>query len=459
MKKSMKYIGLILAGSVIIIICIFLFIENKKNSNKDEIVHFTKTSPEDQIIYITSDIHYLSEDLTDHKEAFEEYAASGDGKQLKYIDEIVNAFSYDVQKTKPDILIISGDLTSNGEKKSHQDLAEKLADIEQSGTKVFVIPGNHDISNPFARGFKENDYYVTESIRPEEFSSIYADFGYMEAISKDENSLSYLAAPSKKVWLLMIDTNKYKNNETLGYPEAGGILGKGTLDWIRECSDLAKENGAVIITVMHHNILNHSEVIQDDYTLDNSGQTYIQLKENGLNLVFSGHIHVQDIRSDQKDSNRLYDIASGALSVNPHQYGILQYSALNNSLDYSTAKVNVEGWAKTNKSKDKNLLHFQRYAEDYFGKFAYDMAYKALTKDSTFSEEEIESMAETMKILNIRYFSGNEELNSQDVIKTEGYRLWESYTDSFLHGYILSITNDLDTNDNSLHIELGQDSR
>jgi 3',5'-cyclic AMP phosphodiesterase CpdA len=421
-----------------------------RKSAKDSV----QSSDKDKVIYITSDIHYLSDKLIDGGEAYTKFANSRDGKQLGYIDEIFDAFTYNIKNTKPDLLIISGDLTCNGEKESHLDLAEKLNTIEENGTSVYVIPGNHDVSNPWARGFKDTKQYKTESVDEKEFSEIYSDYGYDEAISRDEASLSYLAAPSEDVWLLMLDTNKYKKNYELGIPQVDGILAKATLDWIKTCTDLAKEKGAKIITVMHHNILNHSEVIQEGYTLNNNDQTRMLFQENNLNLIFSGHIHVQDITSDRKSSTPLYDIASNALSVYPHQYGVLNYSAKEVTMDYSTAKVDVERWAKRERSKDKNLKNFNQYSEDYFGKFAYERAYETLLNETDASPDEINSISETIRLLNIRYFSGTEHLNSEDVIDSEGYQLLMGLTKTFLQSYADSILNDYDTDDNKLHIIL-----
>ncbi|MHB8131215.1 MAG: metallophosphoesterase [Mobilitalea sp.] len=450
MNKGKKIkIGFII---IMIVAVISTFVGNaiiSRNQKDDK----KQISGRDLSIYITSDIHYLSDNLNDHGEAFAKYMSSGDGKQLEYIDQILEAFTDNIISTKPDILILSGDLTSNGEKESHLDLAAKLTRIEKSGTSVFVIPGNHDISNPYARGFKDDKQYVTEFISDQDFSKIYSSFGYKEAISKDKDTLSYLAAPSSEVWLMMLDTNKYKNNITLGYPETDGVLAKSTLDWIKTCSDLALEKGATIITVMHHNILNHSEVIREGYTLNNSDLAGMRFKGNQMNLVFSGHIHVQDISSDNTATGQLYDVASGALSVNPHQYGILKYSVKDGSFDYSTSKVDVETWAKNNKITDENLLNFTRYAEDYFGELAYNRTYNSLTEKTDYSEDQITMMAETMKLLNIRYFAGVEKLNSEDIINSEGYKLLTSSSDSFHQGYVLSITSDKDIDDNYLHIE------
>ncbi|MDF2540529.1 MAG: hypothetical protein K0S47_247 [Herbinix sp.] len=404
--------------------------------------------------YITSDVHYFSDQLTDQGEAYEAYITSGNGRQIEYIDEICSAFADQVKKKKPEVLIISGDLTNNGEKASHIELSQKLKEMEQNGTSVYVIPGNHDILNPWARSFKNDKQYVTESISPVEFSEIYADFGYQEAVSKDKETLSYLAAPSDDVWILMLDTNKYKNNVSYNMPEADGILAKGTLDWIAQCANEAKEKGATIITVMHHNIIDHSEVIQEGYTLNNSEYALNIFKESNLNLIFSGHIHIQDISSDQKGAVPVYDIASGALSVYPHQYGTLTYNASAKSFLYNTSVLDVESWAKKERSKDENLLHFESYAEDFFGKFAYDRAYQRLLMEDIYSKEEMEAMAEVMKILNLRYFAGREYLNSEDIVKSEGYQLWKSSGEGFMSGYMNSVITDKDTDDNKLVIKL-----
>jgi 3',5'-cyclic AMP phosphodiesterase CpdA len=455
MIRGRKYVLFLVMAVILLTTGIILYVVLSKGENNPEVkVYFEKQSSRDKIIYIASDLHYLTDNLTDKKEAYEKYISTGDGKQIDDMDEILDAFSYDIKRTNPDILIISGDLTCNGEKESHTELAKKLMAIEKSGTSVYVIPGNHDILNPWARGFKEDQQFVTDSITPDEFSEIYRAYGYEEAISKDNTTLSYLAAPSDDIWLLMLDTNIYKDNMDKGYPVANGILGKGTLDWIEECSAMAKEKGASIITVMHHNILNHSEVIQEGYTLDNSGQAYIRFKQNNLNLVFSGHIHVQDISSDKKDDNTLYDIASGALSVNPHQYGVLQYSALRDCFDYSTAKVDVEGWAKKENKTNKNLLNFTSYSEEYFGRLAYNRAYESLSKDNTLTEDDRKVMADTMRLLNIRYFAGAEDLNTSDVINSKGYELLSSYPEGHYSNYVQSIISDQDINDLRLHIDI-----
>ena len=448
MNTRKKYI-------VLIIIMILFILQGCSYATKNSKLEPRIKSGQDINFYITTDIHYLSKDLTDNGEAFNKFVLTGAGKQLGYIDEILSAFTYEVKNKKPDVLIISGDLTNNGEEKSHVDIANKLKDIEKYGTATYVIPGNHDIQNPWAREFKGDKQYVTDSITYKDFSEIYREFGYDEAILRDKNTLSYLAMPSEHVWLLMLDTNQYENNSALRFPQTDGEITEETFEWIKKCSALAKEKGAKVITVMHHSLLNHSDVIQEGYTINNNKEVISAFQSSDLDLVLSGHIHVQDISSYKNDVGKMYDIATGSLAVYPHQYGTLKYSFKDTTFTYSTSKVDVEGWSKGTGIVDENINNFSEYSQEFFGSLAYDMAFKQLIKDTSYSEDKAKLMSETMKILNLRYFAGVENLNLKDVINSEGYKLWtDAPAEGFFKKYVISILEDKDTDDNNLEIKI-----
>lgn len=58
---------------------------------------------------------------------FQEMVEYGDGKVVTYIDQITDAFLDEVVKLRPDALVLSGDLTLNGEKASHKDPGGKAS--------------------------------------------------------------------------------------------------------------------------------------------------------------------------------------------------------------------------------------------------------------------------------------------------------------------------------------------
>lgn len=67
-------------------------------------------------IVLMTDIHYLADSLTDKGEEFQYMVEHGDGKLTNYVWEITDAAFEQAEMLKPDVIILSGDLTLNGEK-------------------------------------------------------------------------------------------------------------------------------------------------------------------------------------------------------------------------------------------------------------------------------------------------------------------------------------------------------
>lgn len=82
--------------------------------------------------------------------------------------------------------LLTGDLTFNGARKSHEDLAGKLAKIESAGIPVLVISGNHDLDNRYAASFSGDGYELVPGVSPAGFEGLYAAFGYEDAVSRDQ---------------------------------------------------------------------------------------------------------------------------------------------------------------------------------------------------------------------------------------------------------------------------------
>lgn len=439
-------------------IIIFPFLTACHNStSKEPEISFNENilekapTDDDLTFFITTDWHYLSNNLTDNGEAFQTFIHSGGGKLVQDMELITDAFSNEISEQQPEVLIISGDLTTNGEKQSHMDVAKKLDKIEESGTSVYVIPGNHDINNPWARAFKADRQYKVDTVNATEFSEIYSEFGYDDAISKDPSSLSYLATPSEDVWLLMLDTNQYQENETKGNPEISGEISKESLTWISASFDFAKEKGATIIPVMHHNLVDHNALLTTGYTVNNQIEVIDLLETHTTPFVLSGHIHAQDISSVKTNYGKMYDIATSSIAIYPQQYGVLHYQSKEQLFNYHTQKTNVEKWASKSGIDNKG---FEQYSHDFFGESASDMIYEKLPDNDDLSKEEMQYLADTMELLNIRYFSGTEYLNEEDLLLDERFKLWQEIPNEFLKKYVQSIQTDQDSRDNLLEIKI-----
>ena len=406
-------------------------------------------SGEEITFFIASDPHYLSKETYDDGKAFENFLNTGDGKLLHYSGEIIDAFTRDIKNKNPDILIVSGDLTGNGERESHLEFAEKLKAIKRLGTCVFVIPGNHDIENPWARNYVGDELIKIDSITNDEFRDIYAPYGYKDALSRDKNSLSYLVTPSEDIWLLMLDSAKYKRNKVRDSPEMGGEIPAKTLEWIKECSNLAKENNAKLIAAMHHSLIDHSKLVNQDYTIENHKEAIKVFKDCEIEIVLTGHIHLQDIKFHKEEDKTIY----GKNFKTPNQYGVLKFLP-DKGYDYRTNRIDMEGWAKENKIKDENLINFKEYSRNFFQRRSYDKYYDSLLEISKYSDEEMTAISETISVLNLNYFGGFRNDMLHDIFDTEGFKLLQASAPNFIRDYALSMFNDQKTDNNKLFIPI-----
>ncbi len=440
--KNLKSFYLPLFFSTIIII---IYITVKPYSQYTSKSSFTDNiaSKDELTFYIASDIHYLSNKLTDYGPAFNKFNKSGDGKQIEYINDIVDQFSKEVKVNRPDFLILSGDLTLNGEKQSHLDLSEKLSDIKDSGISVYVIPGNHDINNPWAREFKGENMLKTDSISKEDFIDIYQDFGFNDAISKDKSSLSYLVAPSDNLYILMLDDNLYKNNLSMNYPEVNGYLSKETLKWISHCGKLAKDNGAKMIAVSHHNITNHSNYIYEGFTIVNNNEVLDSFKKSGINLCFSGHVHFQSIRDVSFDNYVVKDIASSSLAMYPQKYGVAKFNK-DNSLSYTTSTVNMNNFDSSFKANSRKS----------FIEFVYNQNFNGLSHNGNYTEEEVKSMCETICNIRLKYNDDSESISWNQIISSKGFNLLKTCSSPFIKHYVDTALSSIQNNYNTLEIEI-----
>ncbi len=372
-------------------------------------------------IIVATDIHYLAKDLTDFQKGFQYSIDHGDGKVMQYIWEITDAFVEEVKKERPDLVILSGDLTYNGEKESHEEFAERLGEIEEAGIPVIVIPGNHDINNPQAAQFVGDTFLGAENITSEEFEEIYQDFGYNEAVSRDPASLSYVYQVNDNTRAFMLDTCQYEPKNLVG-----GMLKDDTYDWLEEQMEDAWNLGMNVIPVAHHNLLDESEVYLQDCTIEHSEQLIDQLESWDVPLFLSGHLHVQHYMRSGSDTG-IYEIVTSSLSTPPCQYGVLYYGE-DGSFRYHTKSLDISSWAKATGSTDKNLLNFQEFGKKFLYKVFYNQAkdefqtfdaLKGLTKNQK------EQMAKVYAELNAACYAGKVVDVRDKAVAKAGYKLWQ----------------------------------
>lgn len=376
---------------------------------------------------ISSDLHLLSKDLYDDGKAFSKMYYNSDGKQTKDGEKLINQMFLEVGQQQLDALLLTGDLALNGERESHKDLIKKLREVQRGGVHVFVLPGNHDIGHPNAKGYQGADTYQVASIDEAEFQELYYEFGYDKAISVDAHSLSYVVPFSQKTWLFCLDNCSRVD----GKPQRFGELKEETLLWLEENLKKAREYGAYPLAAGHYNLAYHNLIFRNGFTMRNHEQVAALLEKYQAPVFLSGHMHMQHMEKQ----NGVMDIATSSPCTYPHQYGILTVDE-GRHVVYQT----------------QQMVMPRKLRADY-RRFYYNNFIRQVSREL----EDMEEIPAVVKLemavyaarLNLYYFSGNFYEIRDEVKNAHGWKLWEQYgREIFFFTYLKSILHDSMRNHN-----------
>ena len=379
-------------------------------------------------VMVVSDLHYLAKELYEGSELFVRSLRGGDGKLAQYGDELLAALEKTALKERPDALLVSGDLTFNGEKASHQALAACFSRLRQAGVPVWVIPGNHDINTGAATGFTNTGWYGVEGVTEADFADIYGDFMLEGA---EGANFSYAVPVSDSLWAAMTDVSFYH-----GQAQVFGLFSAGHREWLQTVLKQARDAGAEVITVTHHSLIAHTEFMRDSYQMIGS-ETMLELaRRYGVRLNLSGHLHIQHAAREEG----VTDAALGAFCLWPHRYamvtleedGSLRYEAL--SLDAGDLP---DGLAEESRAwfygvtKDKTL---------------------AALAGASLPEGAAEAMADYTARFNLAYFSGTYSSSDPAWRGDPAYALWQEYGGNGFGRYMEMVMDE--PNGENLRLEL-----
>ena len=307
-------------------------------------------------IAVMSDDHYLSpsmiRDTADYTTAL-----NSDRKMFAESDAILRTMLDAVRQDKPDVLLISGDLTKDGEQECHKALAKALQQLQRDvpGLKVYVINGNHDIRNADALNFNTADGKAVPATRtdPEDFKRIY-DFIYSDPTviatytppaGKEAGGLSYVARPADGYTLVVIDTGRYSSDNTStgkNEHETSGAISADLEQWVIDQIKAAKARGDVVLGMQHHGLVAHFDVqptILPMYLVNDYERLSQEYADAGMSVMFTGHSHAVDIASATTVAgNTIYDIETGSGLTYPSP---LRFVELGRSADATVVSTGV----------------------------------------------------------------------------------------------------------------------
>ena len=268
---------------------------------------------------VISDLHFYDVSLGVTGAAFER-ELYGDRKLLVESEELLDFAVEELLRADVQFVLISGDLTKDGEMLNHQRLAEKLQQLVDGGIKVYVTPGNHDVNSFNAVRFEGDQKIPVDAASAEDFARIYANMGYGDALMRDTGSLSYVAEPLPGLWVVSIDACRYPENLP-GQPEVvSGRVSQALEGWLADVLGEAAGQGKAVLAIMHHGVVEHWDgqaKLHPDYLVEDFKHFGQFLASYNVRLVFTGHYHAQNIAEARFGGKPLFDVETGSLVTYP----------------------------------------------------------------------------------------------------------------------------------------------
>ncbi|MBR4287419.1 MAG: metallophosphoesterase [Clostridia bacterium] len=264
---------------------------------------------------VIADPHYYSETLGTTGKAYERREASDQKMLAKSKGTVLAAFE-EIINSDAEFLLIAGDLSNDGERCSHEEMRELLAEFKKH-KPVYVITATHDWccdGNP--RRFDGDEIFNdVDTIPPEELHEFYRDYGLSDAISEfhtHQDKVSYVVRPCEGLTVFCLDDDQNG--------EGGSGYSDEHFEWITEQTYEAKKRGDVVFGMQHH----HLHLTEFDRVINGRGSVEYRerlckkIADIGFSLMFTGHSHMQHIRKIESDKgNPFYEVNVGSISGYP----------------------------------------------------------------------------------------------------------------------------------------------
>lgn len=264
--------------------------------------------------YVVTDTHCYEESLGASGKAYEE-RMKGEQKCFRENRQINHACFEEIAKdSEINTVIIAGDLTQNGEYESHISFLKDLKMLKESGKRILLITARHDY-NDSPKAYIGDNTVAVKGTKRTELREMYNEYGYAEALAIDEVSYSYVAQLCEGVRLLAINCDGDENCK--------GCISDKLKEWIAEQAKQAKEAGDKIIAMEHYPLIPQQPVfgLVGDAVLKNWKDRASFLADNGVHLIFTGHMHAQSIKRFTNDNgNSIIDVQTSSTIGYPAKY-------------------------------------------------------------------------------------------------------------------------------------------
>lgn len=398
--------------------------------------------------WVISDTHLIADSLHDHGQAFSQMQKTSQGKDLYYQETALSAFVRMAQKKKPAAIIVTGDVTFNGERVSAEKFAEIFKPLEE--TQLLVLPGNHDIYDGWAREFRGKKQYYAGQISPRMWRNIFKT-SYKNAVSVDDKSLAYSVQLNPNYLLILADSNDYGKEEATTAPATAGFLGREQRRWIKAQLQYASENNLQVIFCMHHNLYAHNPAVNKGYVVDDYRELRKLLAQYNVKLVFSGHIHAQNIMLPQ-DPCPATEVVTASFCSNDQGYGVVKVSP--KEVSYTCYNFKMKDYLTDKEKQNWTLTHFHDYLENIqLGTISAELMQKDLYQNH-YDLDTVRKMGRLFGEMNYHFFTGKNHIESEELQKLKKSPIYQRLiADNPHYELYLQTLYDMSNHDN-LHVKI-----
>ena len=398
--------------------------------------------------WVISDTHLIADSLHDHGQAFSQMQKTSQGKDLYYQETALSAFVRMAQKKKPATIIVTGDVTFNGERVSAEKFAEIFKPLEE--TQLLVLPGNHDIYDGWAREFRGKKQYYAGQISPRMWRNIFKT-SYKNAVSVDDESLAYSVQLNPDYLLILADSNDYGKEEATTAPATAGFLGREQRRWIKAQLQYASENNLQVIFCMHHNLYAHNPAVNKGYVVDDYRELRKLLAQYNVKLVFSGHIHAQNIMLPQ-DPCPATEVVTASFCSNDQGYGVVKVSP--KEVSYTCYHFKMKDYLTDKEKQNWTLTHFHDYLENIqLGTISAELMQKNLYQNHD-DLDTVRKMGRLFGEMNYHFFTGKNHIESEELQKLKKSPIYQRLiADNPHYELYLQTLYDMSNHDN-LHVKI-----
>ncbi len=398
--------------------------------------------------WVISDTHLIADSLHDHGQAFSQMQKTSQGKDLYYQETALSAFVRMAQKKKPAAIIVTGDVTFNGERVSAEKFAEIFKPLKE--TQLLVLPGNHDIYDGWAREFRGKKQYYAGQISPKMWRNIFKT-SYKNAVSVDDKSLAYSVQLNPNYLLILADSNDYGKEEATTAPATAGFLGREQRRWIKAQLQYASENNLQVIFCMHHNLYAHNPAVNKGYVVDDYRELRKLLAQYNVKLVFSGHIHAQNIMLPQ-DPCPATEIVTSSFCSNDQGYGVVKVSP--KEVSYTCHHFKMNDYLTDKEKQNWTLTHFHDYLENIqLGTISAELMQKDLYQNHD-DLDTVRKMGRLFGEMNYHFFTGKNHIESEELQKLKKSKIYQRLiADNPHYELYLQTLYDMSNHDN-LHVKI-----